>query len=389
MQLNNKKRKIVILGSTGSIGTQTLKIIDNYNELFEVVGISGNKNYKLLNEQIEKYKPEFCAIGDESLEKHLIGQNTKLLSGKDGIIKMCEECRVDIAVCAIVGIAGLESTIVCIKQGMTIALANKETLVAGGSLINRLAMEYNVPIYPVDSEHSAIFQCIQNDANKRGIKSIILTASGGPFVDTPIEKMHSITVEQALRHPNWTMGAKITIDSATMMNKGLEVIEAKHLFGIDGKRIKVCVHRKSIVHSMVEFMDNSILAQLGNPDMRIPIQYAIMYPERVESTSEPLDIFGTGALEFEKPDYEKFPCLAIAFKSLEEGRCRSLVVNAANEAAVEAFLKSKIKFTDIYEVVENAYNNMKSTDESSIENILELDKETRIYCEELIQKRRK
>ena len=350
--MNKKKRKIVILGSTGSIGTQTLDIIENHSDEFEVVGISGNSNYTLLNEQIEKFKPVYCAIGDESLAKHLIDSDTKILTGQRGIIEMCSLCGADIAVCAIVGIAGIESTIACIQNKMIIALANKETLVAGGKLVTELAQQHNVPVYPVDSEHSAIFQCIQNDENRKGLKSIYLTASGGPFVDTPAKDMERITVEQALKHPNWAMGAKITIDSATMMNKGLEVIEAKYLFNVNPSQIKVCIHRKSIVHSMVEFMDNSILAQLGNPDMRIPIQYAIMYPRRVQCPSKPLDIFSMGALEFEKPDFDKFKCLQIAFRALDEGRCRSLVVNSANETAVEAFLQNRIKFTEIYDIIE-------------------------------------
>ncbi|MEX1376364.1 MAG: 1-deoxy-D-xylulose-5-phosphate reductoisomerase [Eubacteriales bacterium] len=384
----DKKRKILILGSTGSIGTQTLDIISHYKDRFQVVGISGHKNYALLNEQIEKFQPAYCAIGDESLAKHINSSNTKILSGHDGIIEMCNICGADIAVCAIVGIAGLESTIACIKQGMTIALANKETLVAGGSMVTNLAKLHNTPIYPVDSEHSAIFQCLQSDANIKGIKNIYLTASGGPFVDTPMDAMKNITVEQALKHPNWSMGAKITIDSATMMNKGLEVIEAKYLFDLNPSQIKVCVHRKSIVHSMVEFMDNSILAQLGNPDMRIPIQYAIMYPERVECPSEPLDIFSAGALEFEKPDFEKFPCLAIAFKSLEEGGGRSLVINSANEEAVAEFLAGNIKYTQIYDIIESAYINVESLEDDSLESILETDRKTRAYCRDLMHKRR-
>ena len=384
----DKKRKILILGSTGSIGTQTLDIISHYTDKFQVVGISGHQNYALLNEQIEKFQPEYCAIGNGELAGHIVTQHTKILSGHDGIIEMCNICGADIAVCAIVGIAGLESTIACIKQGMTIALANKETLVAGGSMVTELARLHNTPIYPVDSEHSAIFQCLQSEANKKGIKNIYLTASGGPFVDTPIDEMKNITVEQALRHPNWSMGAKITIDSATMMNKGLEVIEAKHLFGLAPQQIKVCIHRKSIVHSMVEFLDNSILAQLGNPDMRIPIQYAIMYPERLECPSEPLDIFSVGALEFEKPDYEKFPCLAIAFKSLKEGGSRSLVINSANEEAVAAFLAGDIKYTQIYEIIESAYIHVDSPRDESLESILETDKKTRAYCRDLMHKRR-
>ena len=387
--MEKKKRKIVILGSTGSIGTQTLDIVSRHLDEFKVVGISGNSRHELLNEQIEKFKPQYCAIGDASLAGHLDSTRTKILSGRQGIIDMCNLCGAEIAVCAIVGIAGLESTIACIKNGMTIALANKETLVAGGKLVTDLAKKHNVPIYPVDSEHSAIFQCLQNSDNSNGIKTIYLTASGGPFVDTPAESMQNITVEQALKHPNWSMGAKITIDSATMMNKGLEVIEAKHLFNVEPSMIEVCVHRKSIVHSMVEFMDNSILAQMGNPDMRIPIQYAIMYPRRIESPSMPLDIFSMGPLEFEKPDYDKFKCLGIAFKALEDGKCRSLVVNSANEVTVEAFLKGKIKFTEIYEIIHKAYDTIEPADENSLKDILMLDEHTRRVCGELVNKRRK
>jgi len=386
--LTQEKKKIIILGSTGSIGTQALDIIDYHKDKFEVVAISGNKNYKLLNQQIEKYKPAYCAIADESLEKHLISEQTKIFSGDEGIIEMCKICGAEIAVCAIVGIAGLKSTIACIECSMTIALANKETLVAGGKLVTELAAKYKTPIYPVDSEHSAIFQCIQNESNRRGIKNIYLTASGGPFVDTPIEEMHKITVEQALKHPNWSMGAKITIDSATMMNKGLEVIEAKYLFNVESSMIKVCVHRKSIVHSMVEFKDHSILAQLGRPDMRIPIQYAIMYPDRIDCPSEELDIFAAGSLEFERPDFDKFPCLKIAYKSLEEGSGRSLVINSANEEAVEAFLNGKIKYNEIYEIIESAYNKVETADENDISSILETDKRTRIFCREIMHKRR-
>lgn len=385
--MKKEKRKIVILGSTGSIGTQTLDIISHHMDEFEVVGISGNSNYTLLNEQIDKFKPAYCAIADESLAKYLNNTETQILTGQQGIIDMCDMCGAQIAVCAIVGIAGLESTIACIKNNMVIALANKETLVAGGRLVNQLAQKHNVPIYPVDSEHSAIFQCIQNDDNKKGLKNIYLTASGGPFVDTPAGDMANITVQQALKHPNWAMGAKITIDSATMMNKGLEVIEAKYLFNLDASQIKVCIHRKSIVHSMVEFMDNSILAQLGNPDMRIPIQYAIMYPRREQCPSKPLDIFSMGALEFERPDFDKFKCLQIAFRALDEGRCRSLVINSANEVAVEAFLKGRVKFTEIYEIIEKAYDKIETADETSLSDILMLDKRTREFCSELIRKR--
>lgn len=298
------------------------------------------------------------------------------------------ECGADIALCAIVGIAGLESTICCINEGMTIALANKETLVAGGKLVTQLAKQKKVDIYPVDSEHSAIFQCLQNDENTKGLKKLYLTASGGPFIDTPKSDMASISIEQALNHPNWSMGAKITIDSATMMNKGLEVIEAKYLFDVSAEQIQVCIHRKSIIHSMVEFMDNSILAQLGNPDMRIPIQYALMYPRRIKCPSEPLDIFNMGALEIEKPDFDKFPCLAIAYKALDDGKCRSLVINAANEIAVDAFLKGKIKYTDIYDVIESAYINLDSVNEDSLIEILKLNNKTRAYCNEEIHKKR-
>jgi 1-deoxy-D-xylulose-5-phosphate reductoisomerase len=284
-----------------------------------------------------------------------------------------------------VGLAGLPVTAECIKKKMTIALANKETLVGGGAYITKLAKEHGVDIIPVDSEHSAIYQCLQNAENRKSIKRILLTASGGPFFGYKKDYLKKVTPEMALKHPNWDMGGKITIDSATLMNKGLEVIEAKWLFGLDARQIDVLVHRKSIVHSLVEFNDNSVLAQLGMPDMRIPIQYALTYPERIACSAPTLDLLKCGALEFAKPDMDTFILLRLAYDALNAGGGKAVALNAANEIAVESFLNGKIGFIQIMEVVNNAYTNAEIIDEESLEDILFLDGETRKYCHKLIK----
>ena len=293
---------------------------------------------------------------------------------------MVHETEADIALVAIVGLAGLPVTIECIKKKMTIALANKETLVGGGRVVTEMLGQYGVDIIPVDSEHSAIFQCIQNKDNENSINKIILTASGGPFYGYDREQLENVTPQMALKHPNWRMGGKITIDSATLMNKGLEVIEAKWLFGLDADKIDVAIHKKSIAHSMVEFDDGSILAQLGMPDMRIPIQYALTYPKRIKCDAPKLDIFKCGALEFERADMKTFSLLELAYDALRQGNGKAVIVNAANEIAVHAFLTEKISFNGIMDVVHNAYNKLPSIDESNIADVLLLDKETRRYC---------
>ena len=319
------KKKLLILGSTGSIGTQTLEIVRNHPQRFEVAGLSANGNYKLLNKQIAEFKPKCAALSDEKLSGK-IDAGTKSFYGRGGLVQMCSETEADIAVTAIVGLAGLPVTAECIKKGMAIALANKETLVGGGAYITNLAKEHSADIIPVDSEHSAIFQCLQNGTNRRAVKKIILTASGGPFYGYSKDELNKVTPEMALKHPNWDMGGKITIDSATLMNKGLEVIEAKWLFGLEAHQIDVMVHRKSIVHSLVEFNDNSVLAQLGVPDMRIPIQYALTYPERVECSAPKLDLLNAGPLEFSKPDMDTFYLLKLAYDALKAGKGKALVL---------------------------------------------------------------
>lgn len=329
-------KKILILGSTGSIGRQTLQIIDRHKDRFEVVGLCCKSSYNELNAQIKIYNPAYAAIERSDLKDKVLNIKN-LYTGVEGIISMCRDCGADIVVAAMVGLAGLDAVLACIDAGMRIALANKETLVGGGRLVMKKAEESECEVIPIDSEHSAIFQCLQNRENEKSIKNLILTASGGPFVDFPADKMDRITPEMALNHPNWKMGRKVTIDSATMMNKGLEVIEAHWLFNISVSRIKVAIQRQSIVHSMVEFKDNSIIAQMGLPDMRIPIQYALTYPERLECPATETDIFSIPPIDFIKPDMVKFPCLNIAYEAIKHGKGKTVVVNAANEIAVNSF----------------------------------------------------
>ena len=379
------KKRLLIFGSTGSIGTQTLEIVRNHPHLFEVVGISANSDYKTLNNQIEEFNPEYAALADEAVLGKIEGVKHALYGSK-GLLDMARDASANIAVTAIVGLAGLPVTEQCIKRGMTIALANKETLVGGGAYITKLADEHKVDIIPVDSEHSAIFQCLQNEANKKSIKKIMLTASGGPFYGFSAKQLSKVTREMALKHPNWDMGGKITIDSATLMNKGLEVIEAKWLFGLSADEIEVLVHRKSIVHSLVEFSDNSVLAQLGMPDMRIPIQYAITYPERIECSAPKLDLLKSSPLEFAKPDMDTFYLLKLAYDALDKGGGHALVLSAANEVAVDAFLRGDISFIQIMEVVNNAYTKSQNIDESDVKEILWHDGKTRRITGQIIDK---
>jgi len=376
-------KKVLILGSTGSIGRQTLDIIERHSDKFRVVGLCCNSNYGLLNEQIKRFAPDCAAIADERFRDRVIA-STRIYSGGSGILDMCRACGAEIVVAAMVGLAGLEAVLACIEAGMTIALANKETLVGGGRFVMSEIKRTGCGLYPVDSEHSAIFQCLQNDSNKRAIMRLVLTASGGPFIDYTPEQMEKITVEQALKHPNWSMGSKITIDSATMMNKGLEVIEAHWLFGVPADKIDVAIQRKSIVHSMVEFEDHSLLAQMGLPDMHIPIQYALTYPERIECISPRMDLFELAPIVFEKPDMKRFPALQIAYDALCVQNGKTVVINAANEVAVSAFLDRKISYMDIMRIVEKAYNKMYSIDDSVLENIKALDTDTRDYCAKII-----
>ena len=342
---------ISILGSTGSIGTQTLDVVREHNDKLKVSAISGNNNIELLKEQILKFAPDLCCVMDDDnalkLKKILPSHiKTEILSGMEGLISIAEYEKSQIIVTAVSGMIGLRPTIAAIKKGKTIALANKETLVTGGNYIMDLSKQFKAPILPVDSEHSAIFQCLMANENK-AVNKILLTASGGPFRGKNDEFLKTVTVEDALNHPSWSMGKKITVDSATLMNKGLEVIEAKFLFGIEPEQIEVIVHPQSIMHSGVEFIDHSTIAQLGLPDMRIPIQFALFYPNRMKNGYKSLSLSDIAALTFEKPDLKTFKCLSLAYEALEAGGTMPAVLNASNEACVKLFLDKKISFLDI------------------------------------------
>ena len=370
--------KLTILGSTGSIGVQTLEVIDNLPEC-SIAALTAHSNIDLLEVQAKKYHPEMVAVIDEQaayeLERRLAGCGIRVGHGIDGVISAASIPAADMVVNALVGSAGLRPTVAAIEAGKNIALANKETLVAAGDIITRLAAKHEIAIRPIDSEHSAIFQCLQG--NERGALSrIYLTASGGPFRGMSLDALAHVTRADALKHPNWAMGAKITIDSATMMNKGLEVIEAKWLFGIGLDQIHVLVHPQSVVHSMVEFHDGAIMAQLGEPDMRVPISYAITYPKRVQTDFPRVDFMLNNSFTFEKPDFMAFPCLRLAFEAAKTGNCLPAVMNAANEAAVGLFLGNKISFLQIPELIEKAmeaYTVGTGQDASDIDAVLAAD----------------
>lgn len=372
-------KKIAILGSTGSIGTQALDIIERNRSYFKIEALSAHNNIELLKEQIEKFKPRVVTVVDKEkaeILKSKISSKTEILVGPGGLKEIASIKNLDMVLVAVVGIAGLEATIAALSTGNDVALANKETLVAGGQLVMNTAKVHGSSIIPVDSEHSAILQCIQG-ARKKDIKGIVLTASGGPFRGYTREDLEKVTVEDALKHPNWVMGQKITIDSATLMNKGLELIEAKWLFDLDIEQIKVVIHPESIIHSMVEFIDNSVLAQLGLADMRIPILYALTYPERMPSPVESLDLLKLKKLSFEEADLETFSCLKLAINAIEIGGTMPVVLNAANEIAVKKFLDRKIGFNEIASLVKEAMKNHKPINEPVLEDILRVDQAIR------------
>jgi 1-deoxy-D-xylulose-5-phosphate reductoisomerase len=379
---------ISILGSTGSIGTQALDVVRQFPGKLKVVAISGHTNINLLIEQVREFKPEIVHVTEEKniqdLKNAIKTSGTKLITGEDNLIKIATYPKSDLVLSAIVGFAGLIPTIEAIKAGKDIALANKETLVVAGDLVMDLATKHKVNILPVDSEHSAIFQCMQGEDYDM-VRRIILTASGGPFRKTDLKKLEKVTVKDALNHPNWNMGDKITIDSATMMNKGLEVIEAYHLFKIPPFKIEVIVHPESIVHSLVEFKDRSIKAQLGLPDMRVPIQYALTFPDRAKNQFEEFNFINYSTLNFEQPDLKKFPALEIAFEAIRRGGNTPCIINAANEIAVNAFLKEKIRFMQIPAIVEQTMESATPCVNPSIKDLLETDIESRKIAEELIK----
>ena len=375
-----KKRTIAILGSTGSIGTQTLQVIEEHPDKFEVYAITANTRVNELIQQARKFMPEAVVIADESkyqqLKEALADLPIKVYGGYESICQIVESKPIDIVVTAMVGFSGLRPTINAIKAGKAIALANKETMVVAGEMINALAIENRTPILPVDSEHSAIFQCLAGEMQNK-VEKLILTASGGPFRTFTKEQLEHVTRQQALKHPNWSMGAKITIDSASMMNKGFEVMEAKWLFGVGAEDIEVVVHPQSVIHSMVQFADGAIKAQLGTPDMRLPIMYALTYPTRLTSSFERIDWNTLKELTFEKPNLELFPNLRHAYTALAEGGNIPCVVNAANEICVAAFLEERIKFTDMPKLIERAMEKATYILKPTLEDYLETDKEIR------------
>lgn len=384
-------KKIVILGSTGSIGTQTLDVIARHKDI-EVLGLTANSQIDLLEEQIKQFKPKVvCVMQEEKayeLKKRLIGQNlaVEVVYGQEGLMTVATLAEAEIVVTAVVGMIGLLPTIEAIKAGKVIALANKETLVTAGELVMSLARAKGSLILPVDSEHSAIFQSLQGNSHK-SIEKLILTASGGPFRTFTKEQLESVTVEQALKHPNWVMGSKITIDSATLMNKGLEVIEAKYLFDVAPSQIDVVVHKESIIHSMVAYQDGSTIAQLGMPDMRHPIAYALYYPERKPAQYiEKLDLVTIGGLSFEAPRKDAFPCLQFAYDALECGGTMPTVLNAANEEVVASFLERKICFMQIPEIIHRVMDQHICINKPSLEQILESDRWAREYSREQVAK---
>jgi 1-deoxy-D-xylulose-5-phosphate reductoisomerase len=387
-------KAITLLGSTGSIGTQTLEIVEQHPDKFRLVGIAAGSNVELLAQQVRQFRPEIVAIANESkfgqLKEALAGLDyqPQLVVGEAGLVEVAGYGDAESVVTGIVGCAGLLPTIAAIKAGKDIALANKETLIAGGPVVLPLVEKHQVKLLPADSEHSAIFQCLQG-VPAGGLKRIILTASGGSFRDWPIEKLAQVTIADALKHPNWSMGKKITIDSATLMNKGLEVIEAHYLFGLDYDNIDIVIHPQSIIHSLIEVQDTSVLAQLGWPDMRLPLLYALSWPERIVTDWPQLDLVKSGDLTFREPDHEKYPCMGLAYAAGRAGGSMPAVLNAANEQVVALFLDEKIRFNDIPVLVEQVCDRHRSDNNltPSLEDIIAADEWARQIALELSAKR--
>jgi 1-deoxy-D-xylulose-5-phosphate reductoisomerase len=380
-----KKKQIAILGSTGSIGTQALKVIEEHPDLYEAYALTANNQVELLAEQARKFMPAAVVIANEAkylqLKEMLADLPIQVYAGADALCEIVEAKPIDVVLASMVGYAGLRPTMNAIRAGKAIALANKETLVVAGELINALAQQYKTPILPVDSKHSAIFQCLEPN---NALEKVILTASGGPFRKFTMEQLQHVTKEQALKHPNWEMGAKITIDSATMMNKGFEVIEAKWLFGVRPDQIEVVVHPQSVIHSMVQYEDGAVKAQLGMPDMRLPIQYAFSYPQRIKASFDRLDFSKMTELTFEQPDTNRFRCLALAYEALNKGGNMACIVNAANEVVVSAFLKDRIPFLRMSEVIEQSMAKVPFIQTPTYEDYVATDAEARRIAESLI-----
>lgn len=379
-------KKLLILGSSGSIGKNTIELVRAFPEKFEIVGLSVNQNTEELEKQVNEFKIKTVVVNDEDKAaelKNIIGNKCEILSGEQGLIEIVKRNNYDILVTALVGFAGLAPTMEAIKLKKRIALANKETLVVAGELIINLAKKYGAEILPVDSEHSAIFQCLIGE-DRNHINKIILTASGGPFLHKKKEELASVTIEEALNHPNWKMGNKITIDSATMMNKGLELIEAFWLFQLPKEKIEIIIHPQSVIHSMVEFVDGSLKAQLSSPDMKLPILFALSYPSRFDYSGVTTNLKKIENLTFFEPDFDKFVCLKIAYDVISEGGTSPCILNAANEIAVDSFLKGKIKFTQIPELIETALNKIEKKNIFELDDIFETDFKTREFVLNLI-----
>jgi len=372
-------KKVTVLGSTGSIGRQSLEVIAACG--MEAVALAANSSAKLMEEQARRYRPALAALADEraaaDLRVRLADTNVRVVGGLEGVLEAATISSADTAIAALVGMAGLRPTLASIREGKRVCLANKETLVCAGPLVLEEAKDYGAKVYPVDSEHSALFQCLEANRDRGEVKRLILTCSGGPFYGKKREELAGITVEDALKHPNWSMGAKITVDSATLMNKGLEVIEAMHLYRMPVEKISVVIHRESIIHSLVEYCDNAMLAQLGAPDMRLPIQYALTYPKRIPGPSAPLDLWNCGPLTFGAPDLEAFPCMALALEAAKTGGTAGAILNGANEAAVGLFLEGKIGFLDIPARVEKALASVPAVQNPTMQDILDADQAAR------------
>lgn len=391
------KKSITILGSTGSIGLSTLDVLSRHADDYQIYALSANRSVELLLSQCLQYQPEVAVMIDDDAADQLAAQlknsdcATQVLSGESALEKIASAKQVDIVVAAIVGAAGLMPTLAAAKSGKRILLANKEALVMSGAILMREVKANHATLLPVDSEHNAIWQCLpvhqeqQYVFDNKGIRKIILTASGGPFRDWDIDDLATVTPEQAIAHPNWSMGQKISVDSATMMNKGLEVIEAHWLFGLPSDQIEVLLHRQSIIHSMVDYVDGSVLAQMGNPDMRTPIANTLAWPQRIDSGVSALDLVKIGQLDFSKADFRRFPCLALAYQALEAGGTSTAILNAANEIAVDAFLKSQLGFVQIAEVITSALKSIPAVEVNTLETVLKADADARQFVKELIQ----
>ena len=389
MKEETAKRHIAILGSTGSIGTQALDVIGQHPDLFEVELLTANNNSRLLIEQARRFNPASVVICNEDRYEEVCEAldplDIKVFTGIDSICDLLRSPSIDIVLTAMVGFSGLRPTIAAIRAGKAIALANKETLVAAGSLVMPLARSCGPPILPVDSEHSAIFQCLQGEHAR--LEKILLTGSGGPFLHSSKAELAAATRQQALNHPRWKMGAKVTIDSASLMNKGLELIEARWLFGVDPADIEVVIHPQSIIHSMVQFSDGCVMAQLSQPDMRLPIQYALSYPQRIDLNTSRIDFAALAQLSFEKPDLDRFPCLQLAYDALEKGGNATCILNGANEVAVAAFLEDRIRFTDIPAVIAQTLERCQFVAEPDLDAIYSTDFEAKRLAAELIERK--